>query len=44
MHWGYDIVNYIKEKNGLDTIIEFTDDLNYGVRAEFNEVLVSIKN
>ncbi|MEM4260463.1 MAG: hypothetical protein QXG00_04460 [Candidatus Woesearchaeota archaeon] len=43
MHWGYDIVDFIKEKSGLDTIIEYIDDLNYGIRAEYIEVLVSFK-
>jgi hypothetical protein len=43
MHWGFDIVNYIKEKSGLETTIEYIDDLNYGIRSEYIEVLVSIK-
>lgn len=43
MHWGFDIVDYIKEKTGMDTKIEVIDDLNYGIRAEFIEVLVSKK-
>jgi SAM-dependent methyltransferase len=43
MHWGFDIINYIKENSGLDTVIEHIDDLNYGIRAEYIEVLVSIK-
>lgn len=44
MHWGFDIVNFIKEKSGLDTTVEYIDDLKYGIRAEFIEVLVSKKN
>jgi len=44
MHWGFDIVDFIKQKSGLDTTIEYLDDLHHGVRAEFNEVLVSVKN
>jgi len=44
MHWGFDIVNYIKEKSGLETIIEHIDNLDYGIRAELIEVFVSIKN
>jgi SAM-dependent methyltransferase len=43
MHWGYDIIDYIKEKSGLDTLIEFIDNIDYGIRAEFIEVLVSQK-
>lgn len=43
MHWGFDIVNYIKEKSGMKTTIEYTDDLDYGIRAELIDVFVSIK-
>ncbi|MCI0716192.1 MAG: class I SAM-dependent methyltransferase [Chlorobi bacterium] len=43
MHWGFDIVNFIRDNSGLETTIEYIDDLNYGIRAEFIEVLVSIK-
>jgi SAM-dependent methyltransferase len=43
MHWGYDIIEFIRSNTGLETRIEYLDDLNYGIRAEFNEVLISIK-
>jgi SAM-dependent methyltransferase len=43
MHWGFDIVDFIKQKSGLETTIEYIDDLNFGIRAEFIEVLVSFK-
>jgi len=43
MHWGFDIVDFIKENSGLETTIEYINDLNYGIRAEYIEVLVSIK-
>lgn len=43
MHWGFDIINFIKDKSGLETKIEYIDKLDYGIRAEFIEVLVSIK-
>jgi hypothetical protein len=43
MHWGFDIVDFIRQKSGLTTIIEYIDDLKHGVRAEYREVLVSIK-
>jgi hypothetical protein len=43
MHWGFDIIDFIKDKVGLETTIEHIDDLNYGVRAELIEVLVSKK-
>jgi SAM-dependent methyltransferase len=43
MHWGFDIIDFIREKSGLETTIEYLDDLSRGIRAEFIEVLVSIK-
>jgi hypothetical protein len=43
MHWGFDIVDYIRTSSGLETVIEHIDDLNYGVRAELIEVLISKK-
>ena len=42
-HWGFDIVSFIKEKSGLDTTVEYIDDLKYGIRAEYIEVIVSKK-
>ena len=43
MHWGFDIVDFIEEKCGLKTVIEHIDNLDYGIRAELIEVLVSKK-
>lgn len=43
MHWGFDIVSYIKGVSGLETEIEHIDDLHCGIRAELNEVLVTRK-
>jgi hypothetical protein len=43
MHWGFDIVNLIKEKSGLETTIEYLDNLKYRIRAKYIEVLVSKK-
>lgn len=43
MHWGYDIIDFIKDKSELETLIEYIDNLDYGIRAEYIEVLVSIK-
>lgn len=43
MHWGFDIVQYIKKTSGLETSIEHIDNLDYGIRAEYIEVLVSKK-
>lgn len=41
MHWGYDIVEYIRQHSGLETSIEHLDFLHFGIRAEYIEVLVS---
>jgi SAM-dependent methyltransferase len=43
MHWGFDIVEFIKSKSGLETTVEYIDNLKYGIRAEFIEVLISVK-
>jgi len=43
MHWGFDIVDFIRESSGLETTIEYMYNLEYGLWAEFNEVLVSRK-
>ena len=43
MHWGFDIVDFIKEHSKLNTSIEYIDDLSKGIRAEFREVFVSKK-
>ncbi len=43
MHWGCDIVDFIHQESGLETTIEYIDDLSIGVRAEFREVMVSRK-
>jgi SAM-dependent methyltransferase len=43
MHWGFDIVSFIKEKSGLETTIEYLDNLDYGIRAELIEVFISKK-
>jgi len=43
MHWGFDIVDFIEEKSGLYTTVEYIDNLDFGIRAEFIEVLVSKK-
>ena len=43
MHWGFDIVHYIKENSGLTTVIESIDNLDFGIRSELIEVVVSRK-
>lgn len=41
--WGFDICEQIQKASGLYTHVVLIDDLSRGIRAEFNEVLVSIK-
>ena len=36
---GFDIVDHIYRSSGMITTIVFIDDLQYGIRAELNEVL-----
>lgn len=43
MHWGYDIVDFIRKSCNMETTIEYIDDLHMGIRAEFIEVLVCRK-
>jgi SAM-dependent methyltransferase len=43
VNWGYNITNFIFETSGLFTDIVFVDSLEYGIRAEFIEVLISRK-
>lgn len=43
MHWGFDIVNFIQEKSGLKTRIEYINNLDLGIQAEYIEVLVTQK-
>ena len=43
MDWGIDIVKHIFEASGLFTYLIYIDDLSIGVRAEYIEVLVTVK-
>ena len=43
MDWGYDIVKYIFDVTGLFTYSLYIDDISKGIRAEYIEVLVTIK-
>jgi hypothetical protein len=43
LDWGYDISRHIYEASGLFTHTLYIDDLARGIRAEFNEVLVTLK-
>lgn len=44
MNWGYDIVTHIFKASGMHSIIMQIDDIDRGVRAEFIEVVVSMKS
>lgn len=41
--WGYDNVEHIVDASGLFTYIIYIDDANKGIRADFIEVLVTVK-
>ena len=41
--WGFDICRHIFEASGLYTYIVHMDDLSKGIRAEYIEVLVTVK-
>lgn len=43
MRWGYDICEWIFRSSGLPTVIFSIDNLDLGIRAEYCEVLISIK-
>lgn len=42
-HWGFDIVDYIKKNTGGDAEIIYQDDLKYGIRAEYIEIIIQKK-
>lgn len=41
--WGYDICDYIFQTSGLYTKMLYIDALEYGIRAEYIEVLITTK-
>lgn len=43
MDWGYDICQFIHRACGLFTHVVHIDDLQHGIRAEYIEVLVTLK-
>jgi SAM-dependent methyltransferase len=43
VRWGYDITQYIFEPSGLFTEMIFIDSLEFGIRAEYIEVLITRK-
>lgn len=44
MHWGYDIIDFIKRCTNANCNIVYIDDLNYGIRAEYIEIIVAKKD
>jgi SAM-dependent methyltransferase len=44
VNWGYDITNFVFETSGLFTEIVFLDIVDYGIRAEYIEVLITRKS
>jgi hypothetical protein len=44
MHYGYDIVDFIKEKSGLDTTIECISNIDFGIPEGVVEIFVSKKS
>jgi hypothetical protein len=44
MHWGFDIVEYIRANTGMDTIIEDEFDFQHGLSARYLEIFVSRKS
>ncbi len=43
MHWGYDIASFIMQVANTPTVIIQIDDIDKGIRAEYIDVVVSIK-
>jgi hypothetical protein len=41
--WGFDICRFIFEATGLFTFLVQIDDLRKGIRAEYIEVLITVK-
>jgi hypothetical protein len=41
--WGYDICDRIHRASGLFTHTLHIDDLHHGIRAEYIEILVTVK-
>jgi SAM-dependent methyltransferase len=41
--WGYDICKHIFDSSGLFTHLLYIDDINKGIRAEYIDVLITVK-
>jgi len=42
-HWGFDIKDFITKHTGAACEIVYIDDLNYGIRAEYIEIIIAKK-
>jgi SAM-dependent methyltransferase len=42
--WGYDIVLYLQEHSGLCFMLVQVDNIDLGIRADFNDVLIGFKS
>jgi hypothetical protein len=43
MDWGFDILDFIREKSDMSAHMITIDEIERGIRAEFIEVLVCLK-
>ncbi len=43
INWGYDIVPYLHHHSGLNFLMIRTDNVDLGIRADLNEVLIGFK-
>jgi hypothetical protein len=43
MHYGYDIANYITQTTNMPTMIIMIDNIDLGIRAEYIDVLLTVK-
>jgi SAM-dependent methyltransferase len=42
--WGYDIVSYLQHHSALSFIMCQIDNIDLGIRADFNEILIGLKH
>jgi SAM-dependent methyltransferase len=41
--WGYDIVSYLQHHSGLSFLLLQTDNIELGIRGDYNEILIGFK-
>jgi SAM-dependent methyltransferase len=42
--WGYDIAGYLQHHSGMSVLILQIDNIDLGIRADFNEILLCVKH